>query len=233
MAATLDPGAFDVLTFDCYGTLIDWETGLLSALRAELAGAVGDVPDEDLLEAFAAVEHAAEIPYQPYRDVLAQALREVGARYGAAPSAEQQTRFGGSVGDWPAFADSSQALERLQRRYRLVPITNCDDDLFADSAARLGITFDEVVTAQQAGAYKPDERPFLLAFERLGVPRERILHVAQSLFHDHVTAQRLGLTSVWINRRSGRTGDGATPQAQAAPDLELPDLRSLADLLAG
>jgi len=233
MAATLDPGAFDVLTFDCYGTLIDWETGLLSALRAELAGAVGDVPDEDLLEAFAAVEHAAEIPYQPYRDVLAQALREVGARYGAAPSAEQQARFGGSVGDWPAFADSSQALERLQRRYRLVPITNCDDDLFADSAARLGITFDEVVTAQQAGAYKPDERPFLLAFERLGVPRERILHVAQSLFHDHVTAQRLGLTSVWINRRSGRTGDGATPQAQAAPDLELPDLRSLADLLAG
>jgi len=233
MAAILDPGAFDVLTFDCYGTLIDWETGLLSALRAELAGAVGDVPDEDLLEAFAAVEHAAEIPYQPYRDVLAQALREVGARYGAAPSAEQQARFGGSVGDWPAFADSSQALERLQRRYRLVPITNCDDDLFADSAARLGITFDEVVTAQQAGAYKPDERPFLLAFERLGVPRERILHVAQSLFHDHVTAQRLGLTSVWINRRSGRTGDGATPQAQAAPDLELPDLRSLADLLAG
>ena len=233
MAATLDPGAFDVLTFDCYGTLIDWETGLLGALRAELAGAVGDVPDEDLLEAFAAVEHAAEIPYQPYRDVLAQALREVGARYGAALSAEQQARFGGSVGDWPAFADSSQALERLQRRYRLVPITNCDDDLFADSAARLGITFDEVVTAQQAGAYKPDERPFLLAFERLGVPRERILHVAQSLFHDHVTAQRLGLTSVWINRRSGRTGDGATPQAQAAPDLELPDLRSLADLLAG
>ena len=233
MAATIDPSAFDVLTFDCYGTLIDWETGLLTALRAELAGAVAGVSDEELLEAFAAVEHAAEIPYQPYRDVLAQALREVGARYGAAPSAEQQARFGGSVPDWPAFPDSSQALARLQQRYRLAPITNCDDDLFAGSAARLGVTFDEVVTAQQAGAYKPDERPFLLAFDRLGVPRQRILHVAQSLFHDHVTAKRLGLTSVWINRRAGRTGDGATPQAQAVPDLELPDLRSLADLLAG
>ena len=197
MAATIDPSAFDVLTFDCYGTLIDWETGLLTALRAELAGAVAGVSDEELLEAFAAVEHAAEIPYQPYRDVLAQ------------------------------------ALARLQQRYRLAPITNCDDDLFAGSAARLGVTFDEVVTAQQAGAYKPDERPFLLAFDRLGVPRQRILHVAQSLFHDHVTAKRLGLTSVWINRRAGRTGDGATPQAQAVPDLELPDLRSLADLLAG
>lgn len=233
MAATVDPTAFDVLTFDCYGTLIDWETGLLTALRAELAGAVAHVADADLLEAFAAVEHAAEVPYQPYRAVLAQALREVGARYGAEPSAEQQARFAGSVPDWPAFPDSPQALARLQRRYRLVPITNCDDDLFAGSAARLQVTFDEVVTAQQAGAYKPDERPFLLAFERLGVPRERILHVAQSLFHDHVTAQRLGLTSVWINRRAGRAGEGATPAAQAAPDLELPDLRSLADLLTG
>lgn len=231
MAATIDPSAFDVLTFDCYGTLIDWETGLLTALRAELAGVVAGVPDEELLEAFATVEHAAEVPYQPYRAVLAQALREVGERYGAAPSADQQARFGASVPDWPAFPDSAQALARLQQRYRLAPITNCDDDLFAGSAARLGITFDEVVTAQQAGAYKPDERPFLLAFERLGVPRERILHVAQSLFHDQVTAQRLGLTSVWINRRVGRTGDGATPPTQAAPDLELPDLRSLADLL--
>ena len=141
MAATIDPGAFDVLTFDCYGTLIDWETGLLGALRVELAGAVDDVSDEDLLEAFAAVEHAAQVPYQPYRDVLAQALREVGARYGAAPSAEQQARFGGSVPDWPAFPDSSRALARLQQRYRLAPITNCDDDLFAGSAARLGASF--------------------------------------------------------------------------------------------
>lgn len=233
MPATIDPAAFDVLTFDCYGTLIDWETGLLTALRAELAASVEGVSGDELLEAFAAVEHVAQTPYQPYRDVLAQALREVGARYGAEPSAEQQARFAGSVPDWPAFPDSSAALERLQRRYRLAPITNCDDDLFAGSAARLGITFDTVITAQQAGAYKPDERPFLLAFDRLGVPRERILHVAQSIFHDHVTAKRLGLRSVWINRRAGRGGEGATPAAQAAPDLELPDLRSLADLLAG
>ena len=233
MTQALDPTAFDVLTFDCYGTLIDWETGLLTALRAELAGAVAGAADDELLEAFAAVEHAAQTPYQPYRDVLAQALREVGGRYGAAPSGEQQARFAGSVPDWPAFPDSAPALARLQRRYRLVPITNCDDDLFAGSAAQLGITFDAVVTAQQAGAYKPDEQPFLLAFKRIGVPRERILHVAQSRFHDHVPAKRLGLTSVWINRRAGRPGEGATPQAQAAPDVELPDLAALADLLTG
>lgn len=233
MADALDPDAFDVLTFDCYGTLIDWERGLLTALRAQLREAVAGVPDEELLEAFAAVEHAAQSPYQPYRAVLAQALGELGARYGVEPSEEARAVFAGSVPDWPAFPDSHEALTRLQARYRLVPITNCDDDLFAGSAARLGITFDDVVTAQQAGAYKPDERPFLLAFERLGVPRERILHVAQSLWHDHVAAGRLGLTSVWINRRAGRAGGGATPPAQAAPDLELPDLRSLADLIAG
>jgi 2-haloacid dehalogenase len=233
MHAALDPGAFDVLTFDCYGTLIDWESGLLTALRAQLSGALADMPDDELLEAFAAVENEAETPYQPYGDVLAQCLRELGERFGSPPTEEQQRAFGASVPDWPAFPDSHEALARLQSRYRLVPITNCDDDLFAGSAARLGIEFDDVVTAQQAGAYKPGERPFLLAFERLGVPRERILHVAQSLWHDHVTAKRLGLTSVWINRRAGRAGGGATPAADAQPDLELPDMRSLADLLVG
>jgi 2-haloacid dehalogenase len=229
----IDPTAFDVLTFDCYGTLIDWETGLLTALRAQLADAVADVGDEALLEAYGEIEHAAQVPYQSYRDVLAQSLGELGRRYGVDPGAERRAAFAASVPDWPAFPDSHEALARLQTRYRLMPITNCDDDLFAGSAARLGITFDDVVTAQQAGAYKPDERPFDLAFERAGVPRARILHVAQSLFHDHVTAQRLGLTSVWINRRAGRPGEGATPPAQAAPDLELPDMRSLADLLVG
>lgn len=231
MSSTLDPAAFDVLTFDCYGTLIDWETGLLAALRAQLGDAVVGVPDDDLLEAFGAVEHEAESPYQPYRAVLEQSLRELGARYGTQPTEAQQDAFAASVGDWPAFPDSPGALARLQARFRVAAITNCDDDLFAGSAARLGVTFDELVTAQQAGAYKPDERPFLLAFERLGVPRERILHVAQSLWHDHVPAERLGLTSVWINRRAGRPGAGATPPAHASPDFELPDLRSLADLL--
>ena len=233
MPGPLDPDAFDVLTFDCYGTLIDWEAGLLTALRAQLGDAVADVGDDVLLEAFAAVEHEAETPYQPYRAVLQQALGDLGSRFGVAPDDAARAAFAASVPDWPAFPDSHEALVRLQSRYRLVPITNCDDDLFAGSAAQLGVTFDDVVTAQQAGAYKPDERPFLLAFERVGVPRERILHVAQSRWHDHVTAQALGLTSVWINRRAGRPGGGATPPAHVAPDLELPDLRSLADVLVG
>jgi 2-haloacid dehalogenase len=132
------------------------------------------------------------------------------------------------VADWPAFPDSAAALERLAGRFRLGVVTNCDDDLFAASNAKLAVEFDWVVTAQQAGAYKPAERPFLLAFERIGLPRERILHVAQSLYHDHVRAKRLGMTSVWIDRRGDRTGSGATPAADAAPDATFPDMASFA-----
>jgi 2-haloacid dehalogenase len=136
------------------------------------------------------------------------------------------------VGAWPAFSDSAAALAALHRRFRLGAITNCDDDLFAASNRRLGEPFDHVVTAEQVGSYKPDERNFEYAFEVLGVPRDRILHVAQSLYHDHVPAKRLGLTTVWVDRRGGRSGSGATPPAAATPDLVVPDMASLAAMAA-
>ena len=151
------------------------------------------------------------------------------AGLGVEPDPAEVAAFADSVGDWPAFPDSSAALARLHERFRLGVITNCDDDLFARSAARLGIDFDWVVTAQQVGRYKPDERNFELAFERIGLPRERILHVAQSLYHDHVTAKRLGLSTVWIDRRHGRPGSGATPPADATPDATYPDMASFAE----
>ncbi len=147
------------------------------------------ISDEDLIAAFAAVEHEAEVPYKPYREVLALSLRGMGERLGFAVSDAQAAGFGTSVGQWPAFPDSADALRRLQERFKLAVITNCDDDLFAQSERRLGVAFDYVITAQQAGSYKPDHANFLLAFERIDEPRERILHVAQSLFHDHVPGQ--------------------------------------------
>ncbi|HEV8403654.1 MAG TPA: haloacid dehalogenase type II [Candidatus Limnocylindrales bacterium] len=225
----LDYGRFEALTFDCYGTLIDWETGIVAALRRVLGDAGTGSDDDELLGAFAASEAPAEAgPYRRYRDILALAAHEVSARFGVEPDVAAVTTFADSVGDWPAFPDSAAALARLHQRFRLGVITNCDDDLFARSATRLGTTFDWVVTAQQAGRYKPDERPFEIAFERIGLPRERILHVAQSLFHDHVTARRLGLSTVWIDRRAGRPG-GATPRASAAPDARFVDMASFAE----
>ena len=227
---TLDFTRFEALTFDCYGTLIDWETGLAEAFRPVLRTRGVDADDEDLLARYARYEAAAEAgPYLAYRQVLAAGLRGVASELGFAPTTAELERFGESVADWPAFPDSAPALARLKERFRLGVITNCDDDLFDASNARLDVEFDWVVTAQQVGSYKPAEANFQAAFERVGLPRERILHVAQSLFHDHMPAKRLGLTTVWIDRRHGRPGAGATPPvAGATPDATFPDLATFA-----
>ncbi len=230
----IDFSAYDVLTFDCYGTLIDWEAGIVAGLRTLLVPLATDPGDDDLLERYARAEAAVEAgPYLPYRQVLAQSAAEVCRELQLTPAEGALAAFGAAVGDWPAFPDSADALAALQARYRLGVITNCDDDLFAASSRRLGIDFDPVVTAQQVGAYKPDTRGFDVAFERIGLPRERILHVAQSLFHDHVPAKRLGLTTAWIDRRQDRTGSGATPRADASPDLTVPSMAAFAALALG
>jgi 2-haloacid dehalogenase len=230
----LDFGRFEALTFDCYGTLIDWESGILAGIRPVLER-YGVRPDDDeLLEAYAVAEADLEAgPYRSYREILGEGLRRVAAHYDVEPTRADIEGFGASVGEWPAFGDSSAALAALQSRFRLGVITNCDDDLFSRSAERLGIAFDPVVTAQQAGSYKPSERNFHLAFERLDLPRERILHVAQSLFHDHVPAKELGLATAWIDRRRERPGAGATPRADASPDIAVPDMASFAELALG
>jgi 2-haloacid dehalogenase len=227
--AAIDYGAVEVLTFDCYGTLIDWEAGIATGLRAVTAAHDASVPDEELLATYARHEAALEAgPYLRYREVLARASRGVCADLGIDPTADEVAAFAGSVGEWPAFPDSAAALAALAERFRLAVITNCDDDLFAASNRRLGVTFDWIVTAQQAGGYKPSHRNFELAFERIGRPPDRILHVAQSLYHDHVPARELGLRSVWINRRGDRPGSGATPPATARPDATFPDMATFA-----
>ncbi len=226
----LDLGQFEVLTFDCYGTLIDWEAGLLSAIQPILAAHDVTVTDDDVLERYARHESGLEAgPYQSYRGVLAGSLGGVADELGAEVTAEELAGFSESVADWPPFEDSTDALRRLANRYRLGVITNCDDDLFAASARRLDVNFEWVVTAEQAQDYKPSIAPFVLALRTLDVPKERVLHVAQSLYHDHAPAKDLGMTTVWVNRRHDRPGSGATPLADATPDLEVPDLATLAE----
>jgi 2-haloalkanoic acid dehalogenase type II len=233
LVSALDYDRYDVLTFDTYGTLIDWESGLVSALRSALGDAASALRDDELLTRFAALEHEAETPGTPYREVLEICLRAMAVQLGASVSDAQVATFGGSVVDWPAFSDSPEALQRLQTAFAIVTITNCDDDLFAASERRLGISFDAVITAQQVGRYKPDTAGFHVAHERiereLGIPRARILHVAQSLFHDHVPAKGLGMQTVWIDRRQGKPG-GATPVADPVePDARFATMRAFAD----
>ena len=228
----VDFGAYEALTFDCYGTLIDWETGLLAALRQAVPGAA-DVDDDALLETYAWHEAEAEKPpYRSYREVLAAGVRGVADDLELEVADDAVACFSESVRDWPAFPDSAGALARLHERFRLGVITNCDRHLFAASSERLGVTFDWVVTAEDARAYKPALTGFELAFAAIAVPRERILHVAQSLFHDHVPAKQLGLTTVWIDRRHDRPGSGATPPAEATPDMTYPSMEAFADAVS-
>ena len=220
---------FEVLTFDCYGTLIDWEAGILDTLRPIFAAHQTGLVPEKTLELYGELESAAERgEYREYKAVLRSVLKGLGARFGFVPTAEELQQFSISVKDWPAFPDSGPALQALHRKYRLAIISNIDDDLFAFSGERLQIKFDWIITAQQAKSYKPSLNNFRLAFEQIGVPQKRILHVAQSLFHDIAPANVLGLSTVWANRRHYKEGSGATPVAQAHPDLEVPDLRTLA-----
>ncbi|HEY8291391.1 MAG TPA: haloacid dehalogenase type II [Thermomicrobiales bacterium] len=227
----LDFDRFTYLTFDCYGTLIDWERGILAALRPVLDRHGIAVSDDAALAVYGELESAAEAgPYRPYRDVLTTVMDGFGERLGFAPTDEERAALAASVGDWPPFPDTVEALRALAGRFRLVILSNIDDDLFALSARYLEVEFAAVVTAQQVGSYKPDPRNFRTLLARLDSAPDRVLHVAQSLYHDIVPAHALGLTTVWVNRRHDRPGSGATPPATARPNLEVPDLRTLAHL---
>ena len=232
----IDWRRFRALTFDCYGTLIDWESGLLAALRpwAKTRGLA--LADEALLADFAAAESGIQDtrPKTLYPDVLRQSLRAIAARHGVEASPAEEDAVGNSVRDWPAFPDSAAALAYLKRHYKLVIVSNVDRESFRHSNRRLGVEFDSIVTAQDVGSYKPNPAHFHEAFKRLsaqGVAKEQILHVAQSLFHDHVPAKTLGMTTVWINRRAGKPGWGATrpPPIAVTPDAEFPSLAAMAE----
>jgi 2-haloacid dehalogenase len=229
----LDFNAFQVLSFDCYGTLIDWESGIFSALRPVLAAHKCQISDADLLALYGELEAEAEIPdpaqgFRRYRKVLDAVVRGFGEKLGFIPTEAEAQSLPGSLENWRPFPDTVPALQRLKQRFRLAIISNVDDDLFAASARHLKVQFDWVVTAQQAGAYKPALPIFKLAQSRIGVAPEHWLHVGQSIYHDVVPAQSLGLSTVWVNRQSPRAGIGAVKPAAGVPDLELPDLRCLA-----
>ncbi len=222
---------YRVLTFDTFGTLVDWEAGLLPRLRELAQHSAGGMADEALLALFGELELAQQraTPGMRYRELLAVVYRQIAERLGV--GADGAGAFGASVPDWPAFADTPQALARLREHFLLVTLTNCDRQSYRGAHARLGVELDLVLTAQDVGAYKPDLRNFHVLLEtlrrRFGVLPREVLHVAQSLTHDHVPATALGLANVWINRRGG---GGATvpPGEPYRIDHEYPTLAEFA-----
>ena len=227
---------FAALSFDCYGTLIDWEAGLSAVLVSWARGRGLDLTEEQLLTAYAPVEAAVEQahPTDLYRDVLGRTMRLLGDKLGVEVTDADAARLATSVPDWPAFPDSADALARLAKHYQLIILSNVDRNSFAGATRRLDVTFAGIVTAQDVGSYKPSRRNFdALKAEaaRLGVREGKLLHVAQSLYHDHVPARQVGLPGVWINRRQDRPGWGATPAppADVRPDWEFPSMRAFAE----
>lgn len=220
------------ITFDCYGTLIDWESGILNALRPILAAHNTQLTDRQVLEAYAQVEAEIESePYRIYRDVLREVVLRLGHQLGFTPNPPEAASLADSIRHWEPFPDTVAALQRLATRFQLNIISNIDDDLFAFSAAKMGNPFTHVITAQQVRAYKPCHRNFEVALQRIGLPRDQLLHAAESLHHDITPANALGITNVWVYRRAGKEGFGATKPAYATPTYTVACLSELADLL--
>lgn len=225
----LDFNRFEVFTFDCYGTLINWEDGILGCLRRILAAHDKNIDDATILQLYGDFEARAEHgEYRCYREVLQSVVQQFGAQLGFTPTDEEVRSLPDSLPQWKPWPDTVAALRELKKRFRLAIISNVDNDLFAATQPQLGVEFDQVITAQQAKAYKPSLKIFELALSRVGTPAHRILHIGQSLYHDVLPAQSLGLATVWVNRPSARAGVGAVKSADGRPDLQISSLAELA-----
>lgn len=225
----LEFNRYEVLTFDCYGTLIDWESGILSALHRILSAHGKVIEDATILKLYGDFEQRSEEgEFHPYHSVLESVVRRFGAQLGFNPTDAEARSLPDSLPTWKPWPDTVAALRQLKSRFRLAILSNVDDDLFALTRPQLGVNFDEVITAQQAQAYKPSLKIFELALSRINAPAHRVLHVGQSVYHDVIPAQALGLATVWVNRPSARPGVGAVKSAEAKPDLIVSSLAELA-----
>jgi 2-haloacid dehalogenase len=225
---------FDALTFDCYGTLIDWESGMIAALKPLTARVARDLSRDDILEAHARHESSQQLytPAKRYQDLLPIVYKRLAEEWGVSATHEECVAYGQSVRDWPAFPDSAGALQYLKKYYKLVILSNIDNESFRHSNKKLDVAFDAIYTAEDIGSYKPDDRNFAYMLEHigdLGLAKGDLLHTAESLFHDHVPARRNGIANCWIYRRHAQEGFGATMDPGQMPETDF-RFNSMAEL---
>lgn len=224
----IDFSQYKAITFDCYGTLIDWETGILTAFKPMVINHHLDLDEDTILQYFAEFESELEQgEYINYREILRGVVQKFGEKFAFTPTETEINGLADSIQYWQPFPDTVAALKLLKQKFCLIIISNIDDDLFAFSANKLEVVFDNIITAQQVKSYKPSLNNFRQAIEKIGLPQEEILHIAASVYHDIIPAKSLGLSTVWVNRRAGKQGSGATLASTSEPDLEVPDLQSL------
>ncbi|TPL68705.1 haloacid dehalogenase type II [Mesorhizobium sp. B2-3-15] len=225
---------FKALTFDCYGTLIDWESGMIDALKPLTGRVSRGLGRDEILQAHARHESSQQdwTPQKRYCDLLAVVYKRLAEEWGVVTTPEECIAYGQSVKDWPAFADTAAALQYLKQHYKLVILSNVDNTSFSFSNRKLGVDFDAIYTAEDIGSYKPSSRNFDYMLEKLatlGIGDKQVLHTAESLFHDHAVTNRLGLKSCWIHRRHADQGFGATIDPGEMPKVDF-RFDSMADL---
>lgn len=225
---------FKALTFDCYGTLIDWESGMVEGLQPLTSRVARGLTRNEILEAHARHESSQQLwtPAKRYKDLLPIVYKRLAEEWGVSVSQAECEAYGQSVKNWPAFADSMGALQYLKKHYKLVILSNVDNDSFAASNEKLGVEFDAIYTAEDIGSYKPSDRNFdymLDKLKSLGVEKHQILHTAESMFHDHGPANRHGMSNCWIYRRHEQEGFGATMHPGDMPSYNF-RFNSMADL---
>jgi len=226
---------FKALTFDCYGTLIDWESGMVEGLETLTTRADRELSRDEILEAHARHESSQQswTPAKRYRDLLAIVYKRLAEEWGVSFTSEECAAYGRSIKNWPAFPDSVDALQYLKKHFKLVILSNVDNESFRGSNDRLQVEFDAIYTAEDVGSYKPSDRNFDYMLEKLkplGIEKTAILHTAESMFHDHGPANRHGLACCWIYRRHDKAGFGATMNPGDLPNYDF-RFNSMADFV--
>lgn len=228
---TLDFEQYQFLTFDCYGTLVDWEKGILNAIQKVLHRHNITIDSQQLFELFDRFEQEVKTKSEnfiKYREVLNRTMQKFADHFDVRFSQSEIEALASSVANWPLFPDTNEALEFLKQKYKLVVVSNIDEDLFAQTANNFSVSLDNTVLAEQIQSYKPATKHFEITVQRLGTTKENILHVAQSIIHDIIPANNLGWDNIWVRRYRGRLG---TPTPESNPMLTVDDLQSLVDLI--
>lgn len=232
MSDMFDISTFEVLSFDCFGAMIDWETGIHSAISPILEAHGVKISRDEILESYGNIEAKLEQgSYLPYREILQRAMTDIGAKFSIKLNSFETDSLLDSFAEWPPFSDTVESLRKLKSKYTLAIISNVDNELFKLTSRKLEIKFDWITTAEEVGSYKPSLENFHYALRQFKVSKKHLLHVAQSLYHDIAPANHLGLTTVWVNRRKNKIGSGAPPPMVAKPSREVTDLSELAALL--
>ena len=224
----MDFNQFKLISFDCYGTLIDWKKSLMDIMNPFITRHKLNISKDQLFDLFLKADQMSICEnYKPYHDVLVSIMDEMGKELNINLKQAERTCLVDRFGDWTAFPDTTDALQELKKRYKLAIISNVDDELFDVTKRCLGVRFDYIITATQVGSYKPSKNNFVKALEKFGLPSEHVLHVAQSIYHDIIPTNELGWSNVWVNRYN----EPESTNPAESPDLEVPDLAALARII--